>query len=283
MQKHVGKMYNKVDYDVINFVVSQCLGQVSNSAHEEQYICALCDKRLKETSNENPVVSYYAKYPNAVAGANFLKTLNQRPEDVCTCCHCMLFHKTVQQFNIKDYDMSNEIVKECLSHQYVMKLHRHTSHKNDDMTTHKWPQFVPDDVEDDDIYVMNEFICIHCKNCLRWRKPKMPDQSCANGLKLHDIPQDLQNIWPLQRRVISPWIPFITILVMRWYGGHYKVNGPPVNVPATLDQIIDILPHMPSELQLHPVKLKCKLEYKSHYMYDMICRDHVISAITWLK
>ena len=40
---------------------------------------------------------------------------------------------------------------------------------------------------------------------------------------------------------------------------------------------------MPSELQLHPVKLKHKLEYKSHYMYDMIHRDHVISAITWLK
>ena len=40
---------------------------------------------------------------------------------------------------------------------------------------------------------------------------------------------------------------------------------------------------MPSELQLHPMKLKCKLEYKSHYMYDMIHSDHVISAITWLK
>ena len=40
---------------------------------------------------------------------------------------------------------------------------------------------------------------------------------------------------------------------------------------------------MPSELQLHPLKLKCKLEYKSHYMYDMISRDLVISAITWLK
>ena len=56
-----------------------------------------------------------------------------------------------------------------------------------------------------------------------------------------------------------------------------------MNVPATLDQIIDILPCMPSELQLHPVKLKCKLEYKSHYMYDTTCRDHVFSAITWLK
>ena len=111
----------------------------------------------------------------------------------------------------------------------------------------------------------------------------MPDQACANDLQLCDIPQDLQNILPLERRVISPRIPFIMILVMKQYVGHYKVNGPPVNVPATLDQIIDILPQMPNDLQLHPMKLKCKLEYKSHYMYDMICRDHVMSAITWLK
>ena len=39
---------------------------------------------------------------------------------------------------------------------------------------------------------------------------------------------------------------------------------------------------MPSELQLNPMKLKYKLEYKSHYS-DMIHRDHVISAITQLK
>ena len=172
MQKYVCKMYNKVDYDFTNFGVSKCLGHVSNSAHEEQYICALCDKRLKETTNENPVVSYYLKYPKAVTGANFLKALNQRPEYVCTCCHHMLFCKTVQQFNIKDYDMSNETVKECLSHRYVMKLHRHTSDENDGMTTHKWPQFVPDYVEHEDIYVMNEFICIHCRNCLRQKKPQ---------------------------------------------------------------------------------------------------------------
>ena len=90
----------------------------------------------------------------------------------------------------------------------------------------------------------------------------MPDQACANSLQFHDIPQDLHNILLLERRVISPQIPFITILVMIQYGGHYKVNGPPVNVQATLDQVIDILLCMLSELQLHPVKLKCKLEYK---------------------
>ena len=85
----------------------RCLGNVSNSADEKQYMCASCDKRLKETSNENPVLPY-GKYPHAVAGGNFLKALNQRPEYVCTCCHHMYF---IKLFNITDYDMSNETIK----------------------------------------------------------------------------------------------------------------------------------------------------------------------------
>ena len=161
------KMYNKAGYDFTSFVVSQCLGHVSNPANnEDQYICASCDKRLQETSNENPVLPYYGKYPHAVAGANFLKALNQRPEYVCTCCHHLLFHKTVWLRHTTDYDMSDETVKECLSHRYVMKLHRHTSHENDEIRTSKWQQF---DVEHDDIYIMDEFICIHCRNSL-WQK-----------------------------------------------------------------------------------------------------------------
>ena len=89
-------MYNKAGYDFTSFVVSQCLGHVSNPANNEgQYICTSCDKRLKETSNENPVLPHYAKYPHAVAETNFLKALNQRPEYACTCCHHMLLHKTV--------------------------------------------------------------------------------------------------------------------------------------------------------------------------------------------
>ena len=113
VQKDISKMYNKLDYDFTSLVVSQCLGHVSNSGNAEQYICASCDKRLKETSNENPDLPYNEKYPNAVAGANFLKAMNQRPEYVWTCCHPMWFHKTVWLFHTTDYDMSDEIVKEC--------------------------------------------------------------------------------------------------------------------------------------------------------------------------
>ena len=71
-----------------------------------------------------------------------------------------------------------------------MKLHRHTSHENDEMTTNTWPQFVAEDVEHDDMYVMTEFICNMLQKQLMKKNPKKPDQACANGLQLHDIPQD---------------------------------------------------------------------------------------------
>ena len=53
-----------------------------------------------------------------------------------------------------------------------MKLHRHTFHENDEIRKNKWPQFVQDDVEHDDIYVMNEFICICCRNSLRQKNQR---------------------------------------------------------------------------------------------------------------
>ena len=45
VKKDICKMYNKVDYDFSYFVVSQCLGHVSNPANDEdQYICPSCNK-----------------------------------------------------------------------------------------------------------------------------------------------------------------------------------------------------------------------------------------------
>ena len=129
-------------------------------------------KDYKKQVMKNPVLPYYGKYPLAVAGVNFLKALNKRPEYVCTCCHRMLFRKTVRLFHTTQYDMSDETVKQCLSHRYVMKLHRHTAQENDEMRRHEWPQFVQDDVEHDDIYMMDEYICIRCKNSLQQKKPK---------------------------------------------------------------------------------------------------------------
>ena len=147
----------------------------------------------------------------------------------------------------------------------------------------EWPTVEDRISETDNAYIVSEFICIWCRNLLWQKKPKMPAEACANGLKLRDIPQELDSIRPLECRLVAKHIPFLTILLMKRYGGHYKVNGPCVNVPTQLDQVLEILPQMQNELQLHPLNLKHKLEYKSHYMYHVIQKDTLIEAITWLK
>ena len=84
----------------------------------------------------------------------------------------------------------------------------------------------------------------------------MSDEACANGLHLDDMPKDLHDMSPLEIRIISLHIPFITLIVMHRYRGHYKMNGPPVNVPTTLEHVIKILRGMPQQLQVQPLKLK---------------------------
>ena len=84
----------------------------------------------------------------------------------------------------------------------------------------------------------------------------MPNQACTNGLHLDVIPQDLCNVFPLEHRHIAQKIPFITIIILRRYGSHYKINGPPVNVPAPLDQVIDIFPRVPNELLITSTEVK---------------------------
>ena len=73
------------------------------------------------------------------------------------------------------------------------------------------------------------------------------------------------------------------MLSMFRYGSHYKVDGPPVNVPVTLDKICKILPRIPDEAQVYPMKLKCKLKYKGSYMYNTIRKNVVSNALRWLK
>ena len=111
----------------------------------------------------------------------------------------------------------------------------------------------------------------------------MPPQTCTNGLLLPPIPPELTNLSDLERCVIALRIPFMSIFCMVWYRSQYKIRGGCTNVPASLDQIVTMLPRMSSEVQFHPMKLKKRMIYKSNYMYNFICKDVVIAAIKWLK
>ena len=283
---HLGKHYNIDQYDFKQYIVSRCLPDVSDETDDPKYICLSCHKTLQITDNENPIVPYHVKNKCLIAAAKFMKLLLEKPEYVCTCCHHMLFRKTVKKFNIDEYEMTNPIVKKSLSYRYQMIITNNSNSTGSgkcEYHKYNWNESSGDEHELNEDTFIEEFICIQCRNCLKLRKPKMPDQACANGLLLDVIPQDLLHLSSLERCLISYQIPFITLIVMRRYGGHYKVNGPPVNVPTKLNHVIEMLPCLPHQLQLCPIKLKRKLEYKSHYMYDVVQKDKVIGALTWLK
>ena len=246
------------------------------------YICNSCSKTLCQTSVENPIVPVHMKDKIIRAGDLFLKALNDRPEFVCTCCHRMLFRKTVRKFKEHDYDFTNDVVRKSLSYRFILKVKQLMNH-NVVLGAINSIEELSNKLTDSAEIVFDEYICIRCRNALRSKRPRMPDQACANDLKLFTIPDELKNLFTIERRLISLQIPFITLIVMRKYGGHYKINGPPVNVPATLDQKVEILPRMLNDLQLHPLKLRRKLEYKGYYMYDVVRKDKILGALAWLK
>ena len=66
-------------------------------------------------------------------------------------------------------------------------------------------------------------------------------------------------------------------------GKQRSIHGPAVNVPCKVDTICNVLPRLPSETELVPLKLKRKMAYKGHYMYDYITPQKLVIALRWLK
>ena len=121
-EKYVSTLYES--YDFSNFVVLWCLPHVRDCEDEQKYICLSCHKRLTKTNNDNIVLPYYGRYATVKAGTNILKSLQEMPQFVCTYGHHILFNKTVKHFNIREYDLNNDIMQKCLSHHYRMTLQK---------------------------------------------------------------------------------------------------------------------------------------------------------------
>ena len=176
---HKTERYVSTDYDFSILCVCALLSARTddrNSTDASQlFICNVCKTCLSKTNNISVSVPIYSHHPIARSGAQFLKALQEKPEYICTCCHHLLFQRSVARFHVTDFTMTHSIVNMCLSYQQKTCL----------------------DSTDE------EYICIRCKNSLCGKKPRMPDQACANGLALYDIPQDLHDLFPLERRLIS--------------------------------------------------------------------------------
>ena len=172
--------------------------------------------------------------------------MKEGPDYVCVSCNRLMYRKTVQEFQVSKYDRapSEFVVSESVRLQ------------------------------------CKHWICKTCHNALKGGV--LPAQAKANNLDLDNIPLELSDLNPLEVRLISLRIPFMKMVALPC-GKQRAIHGPAVNVPTDLTPVCTLLPRLPSQTQMVPMKLKRKLCYKGHYMYQYVRPAKVLAALQWLK
>ena len=88
-------------------------------------------------------------------------------------------------------------------------------------------------------------------------------------LILADISPELSGLNAFELRLIYLRVPFMKMVALP-SGKQRSIHGPAVNVPSKVDTIYDVLPRLLSQSELVLLKLKRKVAYRGHYMYDYI-------------
>lgn len=123
-----------------------------------------------------------------------------------------------------------------------------------------------------------EWICHTCKKYLKLGK--IPALAVVNGLEFPPKPPEL-NITEMEERLISPRIPFMQ-LMEKPRGGQKSLRGNVVNVPSDVNTTVKSLPRTLAETETIQVKLKRKLSYKHHVLYEAIRPNKCMNALKWL-
>ena len=174
------------------------------------------------------------------------------PDYVCTCCHRMMYRKTVIPCNKAKYTkVSADVIQKVFSADL---------------------SYISFDGK--------QWVCRTCDRTLK--RGTMPLQAKANGLQLCQVPPELSGLNALELRLICLRVPFMKMVALPT-GKQRSIHGPAVNVPSKVDTICEVLPRLPSQTEMVPLKLKRKVAYQGHYMYDYVTPQKPLDALRFLK
>jgi hypothetical protein len=187
------------------------------------------------------------------AGQEFLRVISEGPVFVCTSCKRCLYKNNVVVFSEQNYtNVDAEITDKVFS---PTLRYRHPASDA-------------------------EYVCMACHNAVK--RGKIPAMSSANELQLDDIPEELHNLGKVEKIMLQKNISFMKIVTVR-KGQQKKIQGPAVQVPADMTKVTSILPRLPKEASIIPVKVKRKLVYKGHVAHEPVRPNAVIAGLSWLK
>ena len=188
---------------------------------------------------------------------SFHKSCHEMPNFICCICYRFCFRKQVTGLNIEKYDCK-DLVRHCIVDR--------AKHATTDVCEKSCP-------------LCREWICRTCNQ--HFQNGKMPNQAFMNNLGLPQLPECLQNLNQLEKHLISPMIPFMKIMTLP-KGLQKGIHGPVVCVPSDVPQVTSTLPRPLNDETIVKVKLKRKMEYKGHHLYQKVTINNIHAAIHYL-
>ena len=123
-----------------------------------------------------------------------------------------------------------------------------------------------------------EWICQSCYKHLK--KDKIPPCAAKNGMSSPAKP-DFFDLNELECRMLAPRLAFQKLLQAR-RGNQFKIKENVVNIPADVNNTVNILPRLPQGSGTIKVQFKRQLEYKSSALSLNARPNKILQAANWL-
>ena len=85
----------------------------------------------------------------------------------------------------------------------------------------------------------------------------------------------------MEESLVAARTPFMQLRELP-RGGQASITGNVVNVPTNVNRTIQVLPKKQSDEECIPIKLKRRLRYNHHYLYEYVRANKVYEAVKWL-
>uniref|UniRef100_A0A669C7Z1 ATP-dependent DNA helicase n=1 Tax=Oreochromis niloticus TaxID=8128 RepID=A0A669C7Z1_ORENI len=195
--------------------------------------------------------------------SRFRSNIKSAPSYVCTVCLKASFPNQVKICKRENYSKHQTVAQQCLTGKFV---HVCDEACNDQCS---FP-----------VERKKEYICHTCHSSLK--SGRMPRLAAVNGLDLQDIPAELCDLNILERHLIAKCIPFAKIIPLP-KGRQRLIRGNVVCVPSEVQQTVDSLPRLRNQSQIMRIKLKRRLCYKGHQLFQTVTWSKLIQALRKLK
>ena len=123
-----------------------------------------------------------------------------------------------------------------------------------------------------------EWICQSCDKNLK--KNKIPPCAAMNGMTF-PVKPNFFDLNKLECRLLAPRLAFQK-LMQAPRGNQLKIKGNIVNVPADVNNTVNVLPWLPEESGTIKVQLKRQLQYKSSALSLNVKLYKILQAANWL-